>query len=92
MENRLNIQHAFPAAFKAMYGLSAILENTQLTKIQKELIKVRASQINSCAFCPDMHTKDALKYGETAQRLFLLNAWRETDLLQQQKKSLARYY
>lgn len=57
------------------------LQNSFLTPIQKELIKIRASQINSCAFCLNMHTKDALKYGETPQRIFLLNAWREAKEL-----------
>lgn len=57
------------------------LQNSFLSPIQKELIKIRASQINGCAFCLDMHTKDALKYGETPQRIFLLNAWREAKEL-----------
>jgi AhpD family alkylhydroperoxidase len=65
------------AAYKALLGLEGYLQNISLNKIQKELIKIRASQINGCAFCLDMHTKDAMKYGETPQRLFLLNAWRE---------------
>ena len=57
------------------------LKNSFLTPIQKELIKIRASQINSCAFCLNMHTKDALKYGETPQRIFLLNAWSDAKEL-----------
>lgn len=57
------------------------LQNSFLSPIQKELIKIRASQINRCAFCLDMHTKDALKYGETPQRIFLLNAWRDAKEL-----------
>lgn len=57
------------------------LQNSFLSPIQKELIKIRASQINGCAFCLDMHTKDALKYGETPQRIFLLNAWRDAKEL-----------
>lgn len=57
------------------------LKNSFLTPIQKELIKIRASQINGCAFCINMHTKDAIKYGETPQRIFLLNAWREAKEL-----------
>jgi AhpD family alkylhydroperoxidase len=65
------------AAYKALLGLEGYLQNISLNKIQKELIKIRASQINGCAFCLDMHTKDAMKYGETPQRIFLLNAWRE---------------
>lgn len=57
------------------------LQNSFLSPIQKELIKIRASQINGCAFCLDMHTKDALKYGETPQRIFLLNTWRDAKEL-----------
>ena len=77
MSARLNIATVDSAAYKAMMGLEGYLQTTSLTHIQKELIKIRASQINGCAFCLDMHTKDALKYGETPQRIFLLNAWRD---------------
>jgi AhpD family alkylhydroperoxidase len=77
MEKRLNIQEIQPEAYKAMYALEKYLSTTQLSKNYKELIKIRASQINGCAFCIDMHSKDALKGGETAQRIFLLSAWRE---------------
>ncbi len=71
-----------------MLGLEGYLAGTQLTKTHKELIKIRASQINGCAFCIDMHTKDALKNGETNQRIFLLNAWRETDLFSAEEKAI----
>lgn len=88
MEHRFKMQTTQPAAWKAMYDLTAYLANVQLTKSQLELIKIRASQINACAFCIDMHTKDALKNGETHQRLFLLNAWRETDKFSEEEKAL----
>lgn len=88
MNTRVNIAHTEPKAYKAMLGLEAYLQDISLTPIQKELIKIRASQINGCAFCLDMHTKDALKYGETAQRIFVLNAWRETDLFSEEEKVL----
>ena len=81
MQNRINILEALPQATKAMYGLEQFLATTQLSKTHKELLKIRASQINGCAFCIDMHTKDAIKLGETPQRIFLLNAWRETHNL-----------
>ena len=71
-----------------MYALEGYLATSQLSKTHKELIKIRASQINGCAFCIDMHTKDALKYGETTQRIFLLNAWRETDLFTEEEKAV----
>src|SRR5688572_11155307 len=86
MEKRINIQEIEPNAIKAMYALEGYLTTTALSKTQKELIKIRSSQINGCAFCIDMHTKDALKNGETTQRIFLLNAWKETDLFTEEEK------
>lgn len=77
MSARFNMATVHGAAYKAGVGMEAALQNSFLNPIQKELIKIRASQINGCAFCLDMHTKDALKYGETPQRIFLLNAWRD---------------
>ena len=88
MEQRIKIAEVFPEAFKGMYALSASLSKTGLTPVQKELIKIRASQINACAFCLDMHTKEALNVGETQQRIFLLNAWRETNLFTDEEKAI----
>jgi AhpD family alkylhydroperoxidase len=85
---RVNIQKTEPGAYKAMYALEGYLATTQITKTHKDLIKIRASQINGCAFCIDMHTKEALKNGETAQRIFLLNAWRETDFFTEEERVL----
>jgi len=81
MSARFNMATTHVAAYKAGIGMEAALQNSFLSPIQKELIKIRASQINGCAFCLDMHTKDALKYGETPQRIFLLNAWRDAKEL-----------
>lgn len=77
MSTRFNMAEVNAAAYQAGIGMEKALQNSFLTLIQKELIKIRASQINGCAFCLDMHTKDALKYGETSQRIFLLNAWKD---------------
>ena len=79
MQKRVNINSAAPNALKAMMGLETYLSNISISKTLKELIKIRASQINDCAYCIDMHTKDALKNDETNQRIFLLNAWKETS-------------
>ena len=79
MQKRLNINTTEPKALKAMIGLETYLSEISISKTLKELIKIRASQINGCAYCIDMHTKDALKNGETEQRIFLLNAWKETN-------------
>ncbi len=86
MQSRVNINETEPKAYRAMQALEGYLAATQLSQTHKELVKIRASQINGCAFCIDMHTKDALKNGETAQRIFLLNAWRETDLFTAEEK------
>lgn len=88
MKKRVVINETEPMAYKAMYALVGYLGTTKLSKTYMELIKIRASQINGCAFCIDMHTKDALKNGETNQRIFLLNAWRETDLFTEEEKVL----
>jgi AhpD family alkylhydroperoxidase len=88
MEKRVNIEHSKPEAWKAMYNLSAVLSKSALSPIQKHLISMRTSQINSCAFCINMHTKEALKSGETQQRLFLLSAWKETNLFTAEEKAI----
>ena len=78
-EPRINFTDpAVTAAAKAMYGLEEPLRNSGLEPALRELVKTRASQINVCAYCLDMHTKDARAQGETEQRLYALNAWRET--------------
>lgn len=77
MTKRININKVAPQAYKAIMGLEMYLANVEISKTLKELIKIRASQINNCAYCIDMHTKDAMKYGETTQRIFLLSAWKE---------------
>src|SRR6476661_1226331 len=79
MQKRFNIKTAAPNALKAMIGLETYLSQSSISKTTKELIKIRASQINGCAYCINIHTQDAIKNGETTQRIFLLNAWREAD-------------
>lgn len=69
---------AFDGVMKAMFGLEQPLRKSGLEPALRELVKTRASQINGCAYCIDMHTKDARAQGETEQRLYGLNAWRET--------------
>lgn len=79
MQKRFNIKAVAPNALKAMIGLETYLSQCSISKTTKELIKIRASQINGCAYCINIHTQDAIKNGETAQRIFLLNAWREAE-------------
>jgi AhpD family alkylhydroperoxidase len=87
MEHRINFAAIEPAAYKALLSLESYLATTTISKTLKELIKIRASQINGCAFCINMHTIDARKQGETEQRIYLLNAWREVhDLYTDEEK------
>lgn len=78
MEPRINYGEVAPDAMKAMVGLEKYVAASGLERSLYELVKTRASQINGCAYCLDMHTKDARKAGETEQRLYGLSAWRET--------------
>jgi AhpD family alkylhydroperoxidase len=78
MESRINYLKAGSNGIKALWGLKTHVRNCGLEKSLLELVKTRVSQINGCAHCIDMHTKDARAEGETEQRLYALNAWRET--------------
>lgn len=78
MKQRIEYGKVAPDAMKAMIELEKYVAASGLERSLYELVKTRASQINGCAYCLDMHTKDARKAGETEQRLYALNAWRET--------------
>lgn len=78
MEQRIDFYQASPEAVKAMMGLEAAVSRLGLEKPLLELVKMRTSQINGCAFCLDMHSADARKGGESERRLHTLPAWRET--------------
>jgi AhpD family alkylhydroperoxidase len=80
MSQRLNAFQAAPEAITAMRQLEAYTRNCGLDDILCDLVRMRASQINGCAYCLHMHSKDARKAGETEERLYLLNAWRESAL------------
>ncbi len=88
MESRLNIQNVEPAAYQSMYGLEKYLSTSKIDPILLELIKMRASQINGCGFCLNLHAADARKLGETEQRLYVLNAWRETTLFTEKEMAV----
>jgi AhpD family alkylhydroperoxidase len=88
LEPRVNLQNpALADIMKAMYGLEVPLRNTSLEPALRELVKVRASQLNGCAHCLDMHTKDARAHGETEQRLYALSAWRETPFFTDRERA-----
>jgi len=78
MSKRIRIKELEPEAYKALQGIEQYLAASKLDPRLRELIKIRASQINGCAFCINMHTRDARKLGETEQRIYALNAWWDT--------------
>ena len=80
MKPRLNFYQAAPDTIKALVAVEDVVRASGLEQSLIELVKTRASQINGCAFCINMHTQDARKHGETEQRLYLLNAWRESPV------------
>jgi len=80
MQQRIDVTKVSPAAFQALAGLQAYVDKSGLDPKLRELVKIRASQINGCAYCLAMHTRDARKLGETYERMHLLDAWREAPL------------
>ncbi len=80
MQQRIDATSVSPAAYKAVAALQTYVDQSSLDAKLRELIKIRASQINGCAFCIAMHTRDARKLGESDERMHLLNAWREAPI------------
>lgn len=87
MKPRLDYFRIAPDAMKGMLELEAYVANSGLEKTLFELVKTRASQINQCAYCLDMHTQDARSAGETEQRLYALSAWRETPFFTDRERA-----
>lgn len=90
MSTRIVIQKMEPEAYKAMYSMGKYLSHTDLGANLKELIKIRASIINGCAYCIQSHTTDALKLGEPVQKLFALSAWWESPLFDESEKAILK--
>lgn len=88
MKTRMNLGVVAPDAYKAMFGLEKYINGSELTQAHKHLIKIRASQINGCAFCINMHTEEARKDGETEKRIYALNAWWDTNYFTPEEKAL----
>lgn len=87
MEERLNYAKVSPDALRAMMELEKNVAASTIERPLYELVKIRTSQINGCAYCLDMHTKDALKAGETEQRIYALSAWRETPFFTERERA-----
>jgi AhpD family alkylhydroperoxidase len=84
---RMNYYQAAPETVKALRAVEAQILASGLEKSLIELVKTRASQINGCAYCISVHTADARKQGETEERLYLLNAWRESPLYTERERA-----
>lgn len=87
MHARLNIYKAAPEVMKALSALDVAVHASGLEPSLMELVKTRASQINGCAYCIYVHTRDARAKGETEQRLYMLDAWRESSLYSNQERA-----
>jgi len=85
MKQRINIAEVEPNAYQAMFGLEKYLSSSSLGKVLCDLIRLRASQINGCAYCIEMHSEEALKSGESTKRLFALSAWWESPLFSEKE-------
>ena len=85
---RINIKELEPNSYKAMLGLEQYIRNSQIKPQLRELIKIRAAQINGCAYCIDMHTQEAMKIGETQRRIFALSAWKESPLFSEEERAV----
>jgi AhpD family alkylhydroperoxidase len=87
MKERIDYRKVAPEAYKAMLGIEAYVRGSGLDRSLLELVKTRVSQINGCAHCLDMHTKEARAAGETEQRLYLLPAWREAPFYSDRERA-----
>jgi AhpD family alkylhydroperoxidase len=88
MQARIDIRKAAPGVYRAMAALESYIKNSsRLEPSLLELVRMRASQINGCAYCLDMHSKDARAAGESEQRLYALSAWRETPFYSERERA-----
>lgn len=90
MSDRIKIKEIQNKAYKAMYALETYLKTTLIDNSVKELIKIRASQSNGCAYCIQKHTADALSYGESKERIFALAAWWDSPLFSNKEQAVLK--
>ncbi len=88
MKKRISINDLEPDAYQSMFGIEKYLSSVGLETSLKELIKIRASQINGCAYCIQMHTEQARAQGETEQRIYALSAWKESPLFSEKERAI----
>src|SRR5262245_5693500 len=84
---RIDVAKVSPAAYQAVSALQKYVDQSGLDAKLRDLIKIRASQINGCAYCLVMHTREARKRGETEERMQLLNAWREAPVYSERERA-----
>lgn len=84
---RVNYAQVAPHAFRALLGLEKAMGESSLEKSLHELIKIRASQLNACAYCIDMHARDAINLGETPRRIFALSSWHEAPFFSDRERA-----
>lgn len=85
---RINMYELERNTYKAMQNMESYIRNSQIPPLLRELIKIRTSQINGCAYCIDMHTEEALSLGETERRIFATSAWKESPLFSEEEKAV----
>lgn len=88
MNTRFKMAAVEPEAYKALSALDKYISTSLIDKLQRELIKIRTSQINGCAYCVNHHSRDARKLGETEQRLYLISVWREAGTMFNKEEQL----
>lgn len=86
--NRLSMKAVQPAAYQAMGALEKYVNNSDINKLHRELIKIRASQLNGCAYCVDMHIRDARTLGLSEQKAYLISTWREAGAIFTEEEKL----
>ena len=87
MKTRIKIDQLEPEAYQAMMVMEKYLAQSTIEPVLVSLIKIRASQLNGCAYCIEMHANEALKQGESQNKLFALSAWRESPLFSEKEKA-----
>ena len=87
MEKRIDMAQTQPAAYKAMYGLTDYLRSSKITGNIRQLVKMRASQINGCALCLEMHAEESQKIGIPLEKLILLDAWKESSYFNEEERA-----
>ncbi len=88
LTKRIKIKDVTPNGYKAMMALENYIGTVKINPVYREMIKIRASQINGCAYCIDMHTKDAREFGESERRIYALSAWRESPLFNEEERAI----